>query len=218
MEKVEALETIKEAWEDAGLDLGDKITRISSAFYSAGLDLASTASHIHATPSELDAILQLGEFDDDIIDEISDVNPPKATWQMLASSNDEEIHYALVSLKNNKEAEPSLRVHTPMSEYIYSLIVDVSGPSTEQLVGNLSADTLAAIRKKAEDHQAVPDKEIKFLKSIASQKRRGKVLSQKQLSWLISILERLADSEVISHHSIDGDQEMCDEVLRAIGR
>jgi hypothetical protein len=218
MEKVEALDTIRETWQDKNLNLGEKITRISSAFYSAGLDLSSTAAHIHATPSELDALLQLGEFDDGIINEIADVNPPKATWQMLANSNDEEIHYALASLRSNKAAEPSKRVHTPMSEYLYSVIVDVSGPSTEQLVSDLSADTLVAIRKKAEDYQAIPDKEVKFLKSIAGQKRRGKALSQKQVSWLISILNRLADAGVISHCSIDGDQAMCDEVLKAIGR
>ena len=218
MEKLEALEVIKEAWRDGSINLGEKVIRISSAFYSAGLDLSSTASHIRATPSELDALLQLGEFEDEVIEAISEVNPPKATWQMLANSNDEEIRYALVSLKNNRDAEPNLRAHTPMSEYVYSVIVDVSGPSVEQRVGNLSAHTIAAVRKKAEDYQALSEKEVKFLKSIAAQKKRGKVLSTKQLSWFISILERLANKEILSKHSIDGDQDMCDEVLEAIGR
>jgi hypothetical protein len=77
---------------------------------------------------------------------------------------------------------------------------------------------LVLIRKKAEDHQAIPDKEISFLKSVASQKRRGKVLSAKQIKWLISILERLAKKNVISHDSIDGDQDVCNEVLEAIGQ
>lgn len=218
MEKIEALTAIKEAWQDSKISLGNKIVIVSSAFYSAGLDLASTASHIHATPSELDAILQLGEFEDDIIEAISEVNPPKSTWQMLANSNDEELYCALDSLRRNRETTPGLRVHTPMSEYIYSAIIDISGPTTEQRVGNLTANTLAMVRKKAEDHQALPEKETKFLKSVIGQKKRGKVLSEKQIRWLISILERLADSEVISHKSIDGDQDMCDEVLGAIGR
>lgn len=218
MEKVEALEAIKEVWQDSGIKLGEKIVRVSSAFYSAGLDLASTASHIHATPSELDVLLQLGEFEDDIIQAISEVEPPKSTWQMLANSNEEEIRCALASLKNNREADSNLRVHTPMSEYVYSIIVDVAGPTVEQKVGNLSANTLVMVRKKAEDHQSLSEREVKFLKSVAGWKRRGKVLTEKQVSWLVSILERLAESEVISHNSIDGDQDMCDEVLEAIER
>lgn len=216
MNKVDALNEIKNAWQNSDISLGEKIIIISSAFYSSGLDLASTASHINATPSELDALLKLAEFEDDVIKMISEVNPPKSSWEMLANSNDDEIHYALVNFK--KKSDNPERTYTSMSEYTYSLIVELSGPSMEQKVNEVSRDSINLLRKKAEDHQAIPEKEIKFLKSIAAQKRQGKTLSDKQISWLISIFEKCAEKNVITHDSIDNDQDMCDEILKAIGR
>ena len=62
------------------------------------------------------------------------------------------------------------------------------------------------------------EKDIKFLNSFAGQKKRGKVLSDKQIAVLMDILERLASQNVIQRDSIDGDKDLCDKVLDAIGR
>ncbi len=53
---------------------------------------------------------------------------------------------------------------------------------------------------------------------MAGQKKRGKVLSEKQLAALIDLLSYLADNNVIQRDSIDGDKELCNKVLDAIGR
>ena len=53
---------------------------------------------------------------------------------------------------------------------------------------------------------------------MAGQKKRGKVLSEKQIIVVKSILNSLADNKVIQRDSIDGDQELCDKVLDAIDR
>lgn len=95
MNKVEALDQIKTNWEDKDIKLGDKISSISDLFYSEGLDLSGTAAFIKATPSELEALLSLGALNSEILDMISDVNPPKTTWTMLGNASDEEIIEAL---------------------------------------------------------------------------------------------------------------------------
>ena len=98
MDKIDALELIKKTWDEEGLSLEEKIITISDAFYSVGLDIATTANFIKATPAEFDAFLSLSNLDDDMIRIISEANPPKTTWPLLASGNDDEIKKALDAL------------------------------------------------------------------------------------------------------------------------
>ena len=79
MDKVEALENIKMIWNDENSELGYKMEKISSYFYSNGLDLISTAAFIKCTPSELDALLSMAGLEDELITRISKINPPKTT-------------------------------------------------------------------------------------------------------------------------------------------
>lgn len=216
MNKTDALESIKEAWEDKTLSLGEKIIRISNDFYAAGLDVSATAAYIHTTESELDSMLALGEFDDEIISKISEVNPPKTTWTVLSSASDEEVEYALGALGDAKRKET--RSLESADAYVYHAMIEVSGPTVEQKVANLSGDTLRHVLKKAEDFGTASDWERKFVKSIAAQKKRGKVLSDKQIKSLVSALNKFVDNGVIKHDSIDGDQDICDEVLEALDR
>ena len=218
MGRYEALEDIRETWEDQGISLGEKILRITSVFSSEGLDLGSTAAHLHATPAELDALLSLGELDESVIERISQVNPPKTAWTMLANANDEEIEGALSALE--REAREG-RTDTPnlsVSEFVYTVMLDIAGPTTEQRVGSLSGDVLRHALKKGEDFGVLGDWDKKFLKSVSVQRKRGKTMSLKQTKQLMRILGELADKGVIKRESIDGDQEICDTLLDALGR
>lgn len=217
MGKFDALEAVKEAWEDKEISLGEKIRTISSEYSSNGLDLAATAAYIQATPSELSALLALGDLDDKDIDRISEINPPKTTWIMLANASEQELDSALAALKKDNGARPSERVKA-MTEYVYSTMIDASGPTIEQRVGNISSDCIILARKKGIDFKLISDKEQGFLNSIASRKKRGNTLSAKQTKWLMDILNRLADNGAIVRNSIDGDQEFCDKILDALDR
>lgn len=211
MDKVGALESIRQTWNEENMPLGEMIASISTNFYSAGLDLATTAAFIKATPSELDALLSLGKYGDDILDLLSELDPPKTTWALLASANDEEIEEAIKALKDSKmEIEAFSQ---PISEYVYHRMIEVSGPTKEQMIGNLSGSVIAHVLKKGSDFDVLNDWEMKFLKSIAAQKKKGKTLSDKQINRLIIIIENLVDKGVIKRNSIDGDQEICDEIL-----
>ncbi len=218
MDKIEALEEIKSIWNDLDDNLGQKIIKVSSSFYDAGLDLSTTAAYINATPAELDALLALVALDDELIERIGEINPPKTTWQLLANASEEEIQQALNALEENREKSAENRVHSALSEFIYQQMVEVAGPTTEQRVGALSGADLALAYKKSEDFTALSDWDKKYLKSVAAQKKRGKALSSKQLTILVRILIELADKGVITRNSIDGDQETCDRILDAIGK
>lgn len=212
MDKVEALENIKNIWHDKSIMLSEKIEKISSYFYSTGLDLMSTASFIKATPSELDALLSLSELDEELIAKISLINPPKTTWTMLANASHEEIEEALRAM------ESKLHAKILYSELVYKSMVDVARPSPEQKVNMLTATDIKHIREKAEQYKILSVKEINFLKSLASRKGKGSSLTTNQIPWFISILTRLVDANVISKNSIDDDQELCDIVLECLGK
>lgn len=212
MNKIEALENIKTIWNDKNMNLEEKIQGISTNFYSAGLDLSSTASFIKATPSELDALLSLSELDDDLLDRISSINPPKTTWIMLANANHNEIEEALNAMESN------LNDKILYSELVYKSMIDVAEPTPEQKVNTLTAKEIKHIREKAEQYNALSASEIKFLKSLASRKGKGLSFTKKQINWLVSILNALIDKNVLSKNSIDGDQDICDKVFECLGK
>ena len=218
MDKIEALERIASTWTSDTLSLGEKITGISSDFYAVGLDLATTAAFIKATPAELDALLSLSALDDDIIEMISKVAPPKTTWTLLANASDEEIRQALDALAHAKSTREDKEGPTAISEFVYQQMLDVAGPTHEQLVGMLTGNELGHALKKGQDFNVLSDWDNKFFKSIVVQKKLGRALSAKQLAVIIRILTDLADRGVIKRDSIDGDGEICNKILNAIGR
>ena len=213
MEKIDALELIKEVWDSAKISPEEKVFKISDAFYSVGLDVATTANYIKTTPAEFDAFLSLSNLDDDLIRMISEANPPKTTWPLLACGNDDEIKKALSALS----ASYSLK-NESVSEFIYQQMIEVAGETPEQLVSQLTGGEMFYLANKGRNFNSVNQKSLKYLNSFAAQKKRGKVLSETQTAILIDILNELADNNVIQRDSIDGDKELCNTVLDAIGR
>jgi hypothetical protein len=82
----------------------------------------------------------------------------------------------------------------------------------------LSGADLSHALKKGTDFSALSEWETKFLKSVSAQKKRGKTMSSKQITNIMKILNTLADKKVIVRNSIDGDVEICDRILDALGR
>ena len=219
MNKIGELESIKNMWNDSGISLGEKIIGISTNYYAAGLSLSATAAFIKATPAELEALLELSNLEENLINLISEVNPPKTTWAILASANEAEVEQALTALKENKSSSENNNHTFTKSEYVYQKMIELSGRSVEEKVANLSSDDLLHIYKKADSFNALSNKFMKqFIPSIVKQKKMGNVLSSKQMEALVRVLENFADKGIVSRNSIDDDQEICDRVLDALGR
>ena len=213
MDKFEALEHINTLWHDQDVPLGEKILAISNDFYSVGLNLSTTAAFIKATPAELDALLSLSALEDEMIELISKVNPPKTTWLLLASASEDEVKQALDALAQNNSGSGEA-----YSAFVYQRMIEVAGPTPEQLVGMLTGNDLHHAWKKGQDFGAFTPKESNFMRGIAANKKCGKTLSDKQLAWAMQILVGLAEKGIITRNSIDGDQETCDRILDAIGK
>ena len=86
------------------------------------------------------------------------------------------------------------------------------------MVGMLTGADLAHALKKGQDFNALSEWENKFFKSVVTQKKRGKTLSGKQIDIVLKILENLSSKGAIKRNSIDGDEEICDRILDAIGK
>lgn len=217
MSKLDSLTIIKDAWNSAGYSLFERAMIISEEYYKAGMDLASTAAFIGATPTELDSLLTLSELDDSLLQKVSDVRPPKTSWMMLASANDDEIIAAVDALAN-KMPSTGCTHGSSIDERLYSAMIHVAGPTSEQLLASASHEMLSAMAERAAAYKAIPEKEIKFLNSVASSRKRGKILTQKQIKWLKDILNRMADGKTITRDGIDADQAFCDIALDILGR
>ncbi len=211
MDKLESLEIIKEAWEKTDISLADRINTISENFYSVGLDLASTAEYIKATPAELDAILSLGGLSDEILERLSKINPPETTWELFANASEDEINQALDALEQ-KTVDDSYT-----SEFVFKHMSEVAGPTVNQMVGMLTSSDIKKAREKGEAFKALSQKEINFLRSIAS-KRYSQELTERQIEWFKDILIKLVDKGAIKRDSIDGDVEFCNKVMDALGK
>ena len=110
-------------------------------------------------------------------------------------------------------------VEPQLSFFVKQLGLNVNGNDLgKEHVVCTQGDDLFYLAKKAKDFSSVDVNFVKFLNSVAGQKKKGRVMTEKQINYLIVILNNLADNNVIKRDSIDGDIELCKKVLDAIER
>jgi hypothetical protein len=152
----------------------------------------------------------LAALDDEPLSEIAKVNPPSTTWLSLAYASEVGRKAALNALKSmSGESSPCLLVDTA--------IEDVGGGSAASRVARLDGDTLSVIVKKAENYGALTPKTMKALKNFARNQKMGKLLTPAQIGYLEGILRDLVARGVIKRDSLDGDQDICNLVMDALG-
>ena len=83
-------------------------------------------------------------------------------------------------------------------------------------MASLSGDDFKYVLKKATSFSVLNEWETKFLRSVANQKKVGKILTDKQIGRLIPLLQKLADKNIIARDSIDNDQEICGRILDSL--
>ena len=216
MSKVESLVRISECWNDDKLSLYDKARIVSEEYYSAGLKLDATAAYIGATSSELDSLLTLSELDDDLLRQVSDSQPPITTWIILANASDEELTAAIKELSGGRNRR-NRDDRELVEERLYYAMIQISGPTPEQVLSTLSCDVIFAMAKRAESFNVLSAKNIKALKSFGMWRKRGKTLTDKQTKYLQDMLTQMAEAKAITRDGIGDDQSMCDIVLDALG-
>ncbi len=207
----EPLEALAAAWSAEDLTLGQLARAISRYYTQSRLTLEGAARYLDAPPAELEALLGLAALDDEDLSRLSAANPPKTTWLFFADAETEEIEAGLLAL--NRDC-PSDEI---AAQRVYQAMREVGAPTLEDRVAAISGATLGHLATKAKQYGVLTPKARQFLVSVASRKKLGSPLTEKQLEWLKAILQELVDKEVICRESPDGDQAECDEVLAALG-
>ncbi len=178
MNKLESLDKVKELWNDEALRLDEKIETISEIFYSIGLDVEGTGSYIGMTAIELGSFLRLSEYDEDVLRLLGTVNPPRTTWHMLSNASNEEAIYALKALMQKEYSDKRTA-----SEFVYEKMQEVSGPSIEQKVGDLTEKELFALWEKSKSYPSILEKTRKFWDLWLVKGERDTYQQSKSMYW-----------------------------------
>ena len=205
---------IAEAWsERKSLTLASWVKKVSDTFANSQGSLIFTARLLKAHPAELFAVLNLATLDDELLQAISLVNPPVTTWLSLSKADEKGIQAALKALIDS-ESEKDKR--SPC-QIVDDAIEGVGGGGPITKISKLTGATIVHAAKKAVDYGALNDKSRLALKRFGAMQKTGKLLTPKQLGYMQDMLENLVKRGVIKRNSPDGDQEMCDEILDALG-
>jgi hypothetical protein len=137
-------------------------------------------------------------------------NPPPTTWFSLASASSDAIRAAISALENqNADYSPA--------SIVDAVIRDLLGPNIYERISGLPSEAFSHAAKKAESYGLLNDKTRGALKGFHKSRTAGKTLTVKQIAYAKDLLDQLAQGGAIVRNSQDGDKELCDQILDALG-
>lgn len=203
---------LEEAWQArSSLTLGEWAVGVSTAFYNSQIGIESAAKHLQVQLAEFESTLGLATMPDDDLELVSKVNPPVTTWLFLTEVPTEELPKALREISSGSASlSPGQRIQ----EFLHRLV----GSSVTDRFSALDSKVFIHLARKAEDFGELRPKDWAALKSFGTQLKTGKTLSFKQVNYAHSLFNKLYENGVITKSSKDGDQEILDTALQAIGK
>lgn len=205
---------IVEAWSERNnLSMADWVKRVSDVFANSQSSVITTARVLKIHPAELFAVLNLATLEEQLLDKISECNPPITTWLSLSKADAIGIEAALEAL----EAARKEKSRTSPCQLVDDAIERVGGGGPTSRVAKLDSKAILHAAKKAEDYGALTPKSRSALKKFGSMRKTGKLLTPKQIGYMQGMLEDLVKRGVIKRNSSDGDQEVCNQILEALG-
>lgn len=205
---------IVEVWsEKERLSIADWARKVSDTFANSQSSVIATARILKVHPAELFAVLNLATLNDEILEKISQQNPPITTWLSLSKADANGVESALEALDKAKKDKNKISPCQVVDE----AIEQVGGGGPTSRVAKLDSAAILHAAKKAEDYGALNPKSRAALKKFGSMRKTGKLLTPKQIGYMQGMLEDLISRGVIKRNSPDGDQELCDEILEALG-
>lgn len=208
MEPTEMLESV---WSSTDISLAEKARTFSKLHMQSRLTLEGSARMTGATPAQIQALLELATLEDDDLERVSRLDPPAITWFLFASAETETIQAGLEALMGLSDKSEHVLLK------VYEAMRSASGLTQDERIAMISGPTLGHLAKKAKQYDKLAKNARSLLVSVAQRRNKGELPTEKQLSWLKSILLELVQAGVISRDSKDNDQEMCNEVLDALG-
>lgn len=183
---------------------------VSDNFFRSGLTLKMAANFLNTQPAELQAVINLAALEDENLAMLAQLKPPNTTWFSLASASTEGLKAAIRALADAKQVDsPFLLVD--------GAIRAVEGPNTFERIAGLRSEIFGHAAKKAQAYSLLNERGIKALKGWQTRVRSGKTLTPAQMTYADGLLRELVESGAITRNSKDRDQEICDEILDALG-
>ena len=205
---------IVEAWSERNNQtISDWVKKVSDVFANSQSSVIATARVLKIHPAELFAVLNLATLEEQLLEKISQYNPPITTWLSLSKADSVGIEAALEAL----EAARKEKSRTSPCQLVDDAIERVGGGGPTSRVAKLDSKTILHAAKKAEDYGALTPKSRAALKKFGSMRKTGKLLTPKQIGYMQGMLEDLVKRSVIKRDSSDGDQELCNQILDALG-
>jgi hypothetical protein len=209
----DSLEMLRDAWgAEANTPFDVWVRMVSEAFLASSLDLQPAARLLDTTAAELDAALRLATLEDETLTVLAaGTAPPRTTWYALAGASLTGIRAGLAALE-------TLSLDEPASIAVEHAVRTVEGPSPLERVAALGGPVFGHMARKAKRYNLLRPQSRKFLVDIAIRRGGGKTLTEKQAAYALNVLTDLVDGGAVRSPSPDGDQDICDEVLRALAR
>jgi len=205
---------IVEAWSERDkLTISDWVKRVSDIFANSQSSVIVTARVLQIHPAELFAVLNLATLDEQLLEKISECKPPITTWLSLSKADAIGVEAALEALDLAKREKSK----TSPCQLVDDAIERVGGGGPTSRVAKLDSTAILLAAKKSEDYGALTPKSRAALKKFGSMRKTGKLLTPKQIGYMQGMLEDLAKRGVIKRNSSDGDQELCNQILDALG-
>lgn len=210
-EKSDKFTNLVSAWNQYDIiPFNNWVMEVSDNFFRSGLTLKMAANFLNTQPAELQAVVNLAALEEENLALLAELKPPNTTWFSLASASTEGLKAAIRALAEAKVADsPFLLVD--------GAIRSVEGPNVFERIAGLRSEIFGHAAKKAQAYSLLNEKGIKALKGWQSRVRSGKTLTPAQMAYADGLLRELVEAGAITRNSKDRDQELCDEVLDALG-
>lgn len=210
---VDPLETLRAVWSNESTSPFDGWLRsLSAAFFASSLDLEAAARFVGATAAELDAALRLATLDDESLAALAaGTAPPRTTWYAFAGASPQGVRAGIAALRDLRPTETA-------GTAVETAVHVAEGPTPLERVAALRGEVFGHLAHKAKHYGLLTPNARKFLVDIAIRKNGGKTLTEKQAAFALSVLTQLVEGGAVTADSSDQDQEICDEVLGALGQ
>lgn len=198
-------------WDSSRAPFDEWVQSVSRAFYESEFGIEAAAKLLDTSSGELGAVLRLATMEEEALEMLADDVPPKTTWFAFADASTDEIEEGLDALEEMADDETP---HTVVKRTIRG----IRGPTPEENVAELPGEVFFHMATKAKQYDLLSGKSRKFLFDMGRVRKGGYEMSPKQADWACDVLKEMADKGAIKQDSPDDDQELCDQVLDALGR
>ena len=210
----DGVDPLRAAWHAPRAPLMTWVRGVGRAHRTRPVSLDVAADAVGTTVAELDAVLRLDGFEDDVLALVSDVDPPSTTWMLLSEVSSDRLREALEGYASRSGGTAFAVVRT--------VIEDLVGQSSFARVAVLQGDAFRHAAVKAQQYGvwppsgSRPNRHVNALRSFASRRLSGQPLTTRQAGYALGLLSELLDRGVIRVPSPDGDDELAATIIAAV--